>query len=459
MRNFLPSTMERRSFIKNTATAGAAAAILDPILGYSQTLTKVRIGIIGCGLRGQNHLDLLLRRDDVEVVAIADPDTKSAVPTSLKMCAKAGKRAPVIFSDGDYDYKNLLERKDIDAVVIATPWEWHSEQGVDAMRAGMHVAMEVCGASDIQECWDYVDAAEETGMQLFAMENVSYRRDVMAVLNMVRQNLFGEILHLQGGYQHDLRGVKFNDGVTPYDSGVEFGEKGFSEAKWRTNHSVHRNGDLYPTHGLGPVANMININRGNRLLALSSVATKARGLNRYIVNHPKGGANHPNAKVNFKLGDIVTTSITTVNGETIILSHDVNSPRPYSLNFRVQGTNGLWMDDFDSIHIEGRSPAHRYEKDTEYMKQYDHPLWKKYASDTAGAGHGGMDWFVIHAFIECLKRKAPFPMDVYDLATWYAITPLSELSIAQGGQVQAIPDFTKGKWMNRKPIFALSDEY
>ena len=451
--------MERRSFIKSTATAGAAAAIMDPILGYTQVLTKIRIGVIGCGLRGQNHLDLLLRRDDVEVVAIADPDVKSAVPTSLKMCAKAGKRAPIIFSDGDYDYKNLLKRKDIDAVVIATPWEWHAEQGVDAMRAGMHVAMEVCGASDIQECWDYVNVAEETGMQLFAMENVCYRRDVMAVLNMVRANLFGELLHLQGGYQHDLRGVKFNDGVTPYDSGVEFGEKGFSEAKWRTNHSVYRNGDLYPTHGLGPVANMININRGNRLLALSSVATKARGLNRYIVNHPKGGQNHPNAKVNFKLGDIVTTSITTVNGETIVLQHDVNSPRPYSLNFRVQGTNGIWMDDFDSIHIEGKSPNHKYEKDTEYMKQYDHPLWKKYATDTAGAGHGGMDWFVIHAFIESLKRKAPFPMDVYDLATWYAITPLSEQSIAQGGQVQAIPDFTKGKWMTRKPIFALGDEY
>lgn len=451
--------MERRNFIKSTATVGAAAAIIDPILGYAQVASKIRVGIIGCGLRGQNHLDLLLRRSDVEVVAIADPDTKSAVPVSLKMCAKTGKREPVIYSKDDYDYKNLLSRKDIDAVIIATPWEWHAIQGVDAMRAGKHVGMEVCGATDIQECWDLVNASEETGMQVFAMENVCYRRDVMAVLNMVRQDLFGEILHLQGGYQHDLRGVKFNDGVTPYDSGVEFGEKGFSEAKWRTQHSVYRNGDLYPTHGLGPVANMININRGNRLLALTSVATKARGLNRYILNHPKGGPNHPNAKVNFKLGDIVTTSITTVNGETIVLQHDVNSPRPYSLNFRVQGTNGLWMDDFDSIHIEGKSPAHRYEKDTEYMKQYDHALWKKYASDTAGAGHGGMDWFVIHAFIESLKRNAPFPMDVYDLATWYAITPLSEQSIAQGGQVQSIPDFTKGKWMTRKPIFALDDQY
>ncbi|RYG42541.1 MAG: Gfo/Idh/MocA family oxidoreductase [Chitinophagaceae bacterium] len=451
--------MERRTFIRSAATAGAAAVVLDPVLGYGQKVEKVRVGMIGCGMRGQNHLDLLLRRDDVEVVAIADPDTKSAVAVSLKMCAKAGKRTPIIFSKGEEDYKNLLKRSDIDAVIIATPWEWHTRQGIDAMRAGKYVGMEVCGAQDVQECWDLVNASEETGIGVYAMENVCYRRDVMAVLNMVRDNLFGEMLHLHGGYQHDLRGVKFNDGTTPYDSGVEFGEKGFSEAKWRTNHSVHRNGDLYPTHGLGPIHNMVDINRGNRLLSLASVSTKARGLNRYIVNHPKGGPNHPNAKVKFKLGDIVTTTMTTANGETIVLSHDVNSPRPYSLNFRVQGTAGLWMDDFDSIHIEGKSPAHKYEKDTAYMQQYDHPLWKKYANSATGAGHGGMDYFVIHAFIESIKRKAPFPMDVYDLATWYAITPLSELSIAQGGQVQSIPDFTKGKWMTRKPVFAFDDSY
>lgn len=451
--------MHRRKFIQATATAGIAAAVVDPMFAFAQKENKVRVGIIGSGMRGKNHLELLLRRADVEVIAIADPDKAVAVPTSLKMCADAGKRMPIVFSNGEEDYKNLLKRTDIDAVIIASPWEWHSIQAIDAMRAGKYVGLEVCGATDLQECWDMVEASEQTGMGLFGMENVSYRRDVMAVLNMVRAGLFGEILHLQGGYQHDLRGVKFNDGVTPYDSGVEFGEKGFSEAHWRTNHSVYRNGDLYPTHGLGPVANMIDINRGNRLISLASVATKARGLHRYIVNHPKGGPNHPNAKVNFKLGDIVTTTISTNNGETIVLSHDTNSPRPYSLNFRVQGTAGLWMDDFDSIYIEGKSPAHKYEKDTAYMEQYDHPLWKKYASDTAGAGHGGMDWFVTNAFIECVKRKAPFPMDVYDLATWYAITPLSERSIAQGGQLQSIPDFTRGKWMKRKANFALNDEY
>jgi predicted dehydrogenase len=343
-------------------------------------------------------------------------------------------------------------------VIVATPWEWHARQGVAAMKAGKPVGMEVCGATDLQECWELVEAHEQTGVQLFALENVCYRRDVMAVLTMVREGLFGELLHLHGGYQHDLREVKFNDGKQYYGGGVEFGEKGISEAKWRTNHSVHRNGDLYPTHGLGPVATMININRGNRLMTVSSVATKARGLHEYVV--AKGGELHPNAKVNFKLGDIVTSSITTANGETIILSHDTSSPRPYSLNFRVQGTRGLWMDDFNSIYVEGvSSPAHKWEADTAYMEKYDHPLWKRNAEAAKDAGHGGMDYFVLNSFIECLKRDALFPLDVYDLATWYAITPLSEASIAHGGETQQIPDFTKGKWMRRKPVFCLNDDY
>jgi len=451
----------RRTFVKQTAAVGAGLSILNSPLKLFATEYKsiVRMGFIGVGLRGQDHLGQCLKRKDVEVVAICDPDTESAIPRSRKIIQDAGVKKKVAeYSKGENDFLNMLKRDDIDAVIVATPWEWHATQGVAAMKAGKAVGMEVCGATDLEECWDMVETHEETGMPFFGLENVCYRRDVMAVLNMVRQGLFGELLHLHGGYQHDLREVKFNDGKQFYGGGVEFGEKGISEARWRTNHSVHRNGDLYPTHGLGPVCTMLNVNRGNRLMTLSSVATKARGLHNYVVE--KGGVNHANAKVEFKLGDIVTTSITTANGETILLSHDTNSPRPYSLNFRVQGTKGLWMDDFNSIYIEGTSPqAHRWEVDTAYMEKYDHPLWKKYSEAAKEAGHGGMDFFVLNSFIECLKRNVPCPLDVYDLATWYAITPLSEASIAQGGAVQQIPDFTKGKWMKRKPIFCFDDEY
>ncbi len=455
--------MKRRDFLRNTAIAGAGATVFSsaPLISKAAAKAdKVRIALIGVGLRGQGHLALCLRRDDVQVVAICDPDTKSAIPRCRKLISDhyKGKQKVAEYTDGPYDYRNLLKREEVDAVIIATPWNWHVPQAVEAMKAGITPAVEVCGASDIRECWQLVDTSEDTGIPVFGMENVCYRRDVMAVLNMVRQNLFGELIHLQGGYQHDLRPVKFNDGVHFYGHGVEFGDKAISEAKWRTIHSVHRNGDLYPTHGLGPVGTMINMNRGNRLLTLTSMATKSRGLHKYIVDN--GGEDHPNAKVKFNLGDIVTTLIKTSNGETIMLSLDTNSPRPYSLNFRVQGTQGLWMDDFNSIYIEGTSEKHDvWESDKAYMEKYDHPLWKRYANDTKGAGHGGMDWFVINALVECIKRKQPYPLDVYDLATWYAITPLSEASIQEGGSVQYIPDFTRGKYQFRDPIFALDDQY
>ncbi|HIA84681.1 MAG TPA: gfo/Idh/MocA family oxidoreductase, partial [Candidatus Marinimicrobia bacterium] len=317
---------------------------------------------------------------------------------------------------------------------------------------------EVPAALTVKECWNLVNTSERTGKLCMIMENVNYRRDIMAVLNMVRQGLFGELLHCQGGYQHDLRHVKFNDGNGAYGGGVEFGEKGFSEARWRTQHSVDRNGDLYPTHGLGPVSPMLDINRGNRMLHLSSAATQTRGLHKYIVDN--GGEQHPNAKVKFKLGDIVTTVIKCANGQTIMLSHDTNSPRPYSLNFRVQGTQGIWMKDNQSIYIEGMSPeAHRWQSDEEYLKKYDHPLWKRFENEAAGAGHGGMDFFIARAFIEAIKGDAKPVIDVYDAVSMSVISPLSEKSIMLNSASVKIPDFTRGKWKNNQSIFGLNEDY
>lgn len=255
-----------------------------------------------------------------------------------------------------------------------------------------------------------------------------------------------------------MREVKFNDGKSAYGHGVEFGEKAFSEAQWRTQHSVTRNGDLYPTHGIGPLAMMTNINRGNRFTQLVSYSSKARGLHEHIVK--LGGANHPNAKINFKLGDVVTTMIQTANDETILLQHDTNLPRPYSIGFRVQGTKGIWMDVNQSIYIEDQSQkAHQWEDAKSWLDKYDHPLWKKYGNDAAEAGHGGMDWFVLNAFIEAVKRKTNTPQDVYDAVTWSAITPLSEKSIQQNGASVDFPDFTNGQWKSRKNNFALDDSY
>ena len=419
--------------------------------------SKLRLGIIGVGFRGQGHLTLALQRNDIEVIALCDVQQRM-MDMALTRVTKSGKPKPQVILDGPQGYKKVLDNKDIDAVIIATPWELHAVMCLDAMNAKKYVGCEVITGTTLEECWELVHTSERTGMPLMMMENVCYRRDVMAVMNMVRQNIFGELIHLQGGYQHDLRGVKFNDGKDPLGAGAEFGERAFSEAQWRTLHSVNRNGDLYPTHGVGPVAMMININRGNRFTHLSSYATKSRGLHNYITK--VGGENHPNTKVQFKLGDVVTTMLRTTNDETVLLQHDTNLPRPYSLGFRVQGTQGIWMDVNKSIYIEGQSKENdRWEEAIPWLEKYDHPLWQKYGSDASGAGHGGMDWFVFNAFVEAAKQKVNTPLDVYDAVTWSAITPLSEISIQSGGGSVEFPDFTNGKWMYRKNEFAINDTY
>jgi hypothetical protein len=451
--------MQRRTFVKNTSLLTATVAA-SPSIGISHFFKsdKVRVGFIGVGARGMGTLELALRRSDVIITAICDIDSV-ACDKAKKIVTDKGQEAPKLFSAHSESFKDLLSLKNVDAVFICTPWEWHTPMSIAAMEAGKAVACEVAGAMSIDECWQMVRTYERTKTPFMIMENVCYRRDVMAALNMVRKDMFGELIHLEGGYQHDLREVKFNDGKNFYGGGVEFGDKGYSEARWRTGHSVYRNGDLYPTHGIGPVGSMIDNNRGNRFEYLTSMASKARGLHDYVVKHPKGGESHPNAKVNFRLGDVVQTSIMTSRGETILLSHDTNLPRPYSLGFRVQGTKGIWMDLNKSLYIEGKSPSHRWEPQDTYFKEHDHPLWVKYAGDAEGAGHGGMDWFVMNAFFEAYKRNEAMPLDVYDHASWAAITCLSEQSIAQGGEPQAFPDFTDGKWMLRKPIFAFDDKY
>lgn len=450
----------RRKFVKTTALIGAGISIL-PSMAFgmeSKESQKLKLAFIGVGLRGTNHLNNALKRKDVEITAICDVDSKR-IDIALEHIKKAGYKKPKTFGSSDYDYRNLLDLKEVDAVIISTPWLWHTKMAVDAMKAGKYTGVEVSASNTLEECWDLVNTHESTGAHLMILENVNYRRDVMAVLNMVKQNVFGELLHFRCGYQHDLRHVKFNDGVKPYGGGVEFGEKGISEAKWRTQHSLLRNADVYPTHGLGPVATMADINRGNRFLSLTSHATKAVGLHKYIVE--KGGENHPNAKLKWKQGDIITTTIETANGETIIVTHDVNSPRPYSLGFRVQGAQGLTEFDYytSRIHVEGITQGHGWEDMDSWLKKYDHPLWKIYGEYASGSGHGGMDFFVLNAFVESAKQNIAPPLDVYDAAAWSAVTPLSEASIENNGQPQDFPDFTRGQWVKRKPYNWMKETY
>ncbi len=451
--------MQRRHFLQSTATLGLAAGL--PRIARAGR-ERLRLGMIGTGMRGQVLLRELLRRPDVELAALCDIEPVM-LQKALAQVDKAGRPRPQVFGDdGDTQaYQRLLALKPLDGVIIATPWEWHAPMAIAAMQAGVPVGCEVVAGISLQDHWDVLNTQLRTGTPYMLLENVCYRRDVMAVLRMVRAGLFGELVHLQGGYQHDLRAVKFNSGdpARPYGGGVEFGAKGWSEARWRTQHSVQRNGELYPSHGIGPCAMFANIHRGNRFTHINSFASKARGLQDYVNRKMKAPPEHPSASARFMLGDVVTTTLACENGETILLQHDTSLPRPYSLGFRVQGTDGLWMDVNHSIHIEGRSPPHQWEDFQAYQDRYDHPLWKKYAAQAEGAGHGGMDFFVIHAFVEALKAQAPMPIDIYDAVAWSAITPLSEQSIAQGFKTLEFPDFTGGLWKSRKPIFALDERY
>ncbi|HRN62962.1 MAG TPA: Gfo/Idh/MocA family oxidoreductase [Luteimonas sp.] len=450
--------MQRRDFLKASAVAGITASA-PWVSALGRPRERLRVGLIGTGMRGQVLLAELLKQDGVDVAAICDIE-RYMLDRALAALAEAGRPEPTVFTGSDDAWRDMLAGARLDAVLIATPWELHAPQAIAAMEAKVAVGCEVVAGITLADHWDVLRAQQRTGTPYMLLENVCYRRDVLAVLGMVREGLFGELVHVQGGYEHDLRAVKFNSGEPgkPYGGGVEFGDKGWSEAKWRTPHSVRRNGELYPSHGIGPCAHWLDVHRGNRFTRLTSHASKARGLHDYVVQH--GGAQHPNAQVGFSLGDIVTTQISCGNGETILLTHDTSLPRPYSLGFRVQGTGGIWMDLNQSIYLEGRSPeSHRWEPAQPWLDRHDHPFWRTHGERAAGGGHGGMDYFVVRAFVEALKAGAPMPIDVYDAVAWSAITPLSEQSIAQGNRTLEFPDFTEGAWKERKRIFALDDRY
>lgn len=392
---------------------------------------SANFGVIGISGRGSGMLSELLSVDGVKVTAVCDKYIDRA-ENGVKIVREKTGITPEMY----LDYKELLKKDDIDAILCCTTWITHSRIAIDAMRAGKHIAFEVGGAASIEECWQMVRVSEETGKFCMILENCCYDRNELALFNMQRQGVFGEIIHTQGGYQHDLR-----DEIT-YGRETRHG---------RLFNFMNRNGDLYPTHQLGPIAKMLNINRGNRFVTLTSMASKARGLHEGILdNLPKG---YDLSTFHFTQGDIVTTMIKCAHGETILLIHDCTLPRPYSRNYRVQGTKGIYMEDKDSIYIDGESPQHNWESFETYRNKYEHPLWKQYAKDGIHeGGHGGMDFLVLSAFAQSAINNEKSPIDVYDTAAWMAITCLSEQSIAMGSMPVPVPDFTNGMWIDREPF-------
>lgn len=393
---------------------------------------SINVVFVGLGGRGYGLLNMVLdTMPDVNVVGVCD---------LYEDRTEAGKQA-VINKRGNtpvatLDYHELLKMEEVDAVITPSAWDAHVPICIDAMNAGKYVATEVGGAYSVDQCWELVKTYERTGVPCMMLENCCYGREELTVLNMIKKGLFGEIIHCEGGYEHDLR-----DEVA----------LGHENRHYRLDNYMNRNGELYPTHELGPIAKYLNINRGNRMISLTAMSSKARGLNAWI--NDNRGADFENANFAFAQGDIIITCIKCAHGETIVLKHDTTLPRAYSRGNLVHGTKGIWSEDkygcmFDGSCAGTASWAHTFTDMNTFFPEHEHPLWKDY---TAVGGHGGIDYLVMRGFVEAVKAGTQTPIDVYDTASWMVISCLSEDSIAMGSMPVAIPDFTNGKWIKREP--------
>lgn len=438
-----PQTYNRRQVLQG-GTLAAAAALNS---GFAAPpLKNIRLGFVGTGLRGTSLLRNLLRLEGVKVHALCDID-EAKVARAQDLVVKAGQPKPEGYSRGETDWRRLCDRNDLDLVINATPWQWHAPISIAAMKAGKHAVTEVPAAQTVEECWELVETAEKTGRHCAILENDCYYRVVLMVLNMLRDGLLGEPLYAEAGYMHDIRAVKF--GAVP--NGGE---------PWRINHSVSRNGNLYPTHPVGPLAWWFDINRGDSFSYLVSMSSKARSLKEFAAK--TFGANDPRAKTDYKLGDVNVTLIHTEMGRTLTLYHDTNTPRPKEHMVRIQGSQGAFNVMLDTIFVDGRSSAnshreswrtgHQWEDPALYRKRYDHKLWRDQEAKARDAGHGGVDWMELYRLVKNLQEGKPLDIDVYDAAAWSVIVPLSEASVAGRSKPMDIPDFTRGKWKKRAPI-------
>lgn len=400
-------------------------------------MKKPRIALIGNGQRGdmilKDELIPMEKDGETEIVAICDEYLDRAEDGAKAIKEQLGKAVFVTT-----DYREILDRADVEAVLIMTAWEAHVDIATSAMKAGKFVGLEVGGAYTVEDCWKLVNTYEETGVPCMLLENCCYGQRELMILNMVRAGKFGRIVHCSGGYGHDLR----------YE--ISHGEE---NRHYRLRNYLTRNCENYPTHELGPIAKLLDINNGNRIVSLVSVASAAGGLSEYIqTNFP---TDHKLQGAHFHQGDIVTTVLTCQNGETVVLQLDTTLPRTYSRDFTVRGTKGGYFGANDTVFEDGKHNKYDekgyeiWRNACDYEASEQHPIWRTY--DPEG-GHGGMDWLVIEAFLDAVRSNKRPPIDVYDAATYMAVTALSEVSVAHGGTPVAMPDFTRGKWHHRTDL-------
>ena len=404
-------------------------------------MEKLRVAVVGYGGRGRGLTrGVILKNNMATVTAVCDLYEDRAQQAAEDLAA-AGQPRPYVTTD----YHEVLTRQDVDAVLVFAAWEAHIPVAIDAMRAGKAAAVEVGGAYTLEQCFDLVRTQEETGQPFMYLENCNYGKRELMVLRMLREGLFGTPVHCEGGYCHDLR---------------EEVSGGWKNRHYRLRNYRGRNCENYPSHELGPIMRLLDINRGNRMLSLYSEASAAHGLEEYIRRNKAD--DEALAGIRFAQGDVVTTTIKCARGETILLTLDTTLPRYYSRRFTCRGTRGMYEEATDSVFLEDRGDsAHDFDWKSQwgnaarYEAEYQHPIWQTYEAEGVRGGHGGMDYLVLRDFLTCLAEGREMPIDVYDAAAMMCITPLSEQSIITHAPV-AIPDFTCGKWFERTdPHFAI----
>ncbi|MDW7550248.1 Gfo/Idh/MocA family protein [Pseudoalteromonas peptidolytica] len=450
--------VNRRDFLKAAGAAAAASVVAGcassnqnsniipkqqgrSVIGLvAPKMDVVRVGFIGVGQRGYGHVKRMSHIEGAHIVAICDTHDAVLEKSASYLVDERGLSKPELYRGSDLAYQDMLNRDDIDIVIISTPWKWHAPMAIDTMNSGKHAFVEVPLALTVEEMWQIVDTAERTQKNCMMMENVNYGRDELMVLNMVRQGIFGELLHAEAAYIHELR--------------WQMKEIEHKTGSWRTHWHTKRNGNLYPTHGLGPVSQYMNINRGDRFDYLTSMSSPALGRAAYAKR--EFSADHERNQLNYVAGDMNTTMIKTIKGRSIVVQHDTTTPRPYSRHNLIQGTNGVFAGFPNRIALEqgGTKSFHEWDHDMEsWYKQYDHPLWIKMGKEAErNGGHGGMDFLMFWRMIYCLRNGEPLDQDVYDGAAWSVISPLSVQSVANRSESLSIPDFTRGAWQTAAPL-------
>ncbi|MET7632122.1 MULTISPECIES: Gfo/Idh/MocA family protein [unclassified Streptomyces] len=429
------------SALADAGTPGRAAGQKSMINVPFEPYKTVRVGVIGLGNRGSGMTTGWSVIPGCVVTAVCDIRGDRVKRTADQLVA-TGKPRPAEFGGSADSYAEMLKRDDIDLVYIATPWEFHYEQGKAALLSGRHVVVELPIATELNELWDLVDTSERTRKNLMLSENCSYGRNELAMLKMGHEGLFGDITNGHGGYLHDLRALLFSN--TYYTD------------SWRRLWHTRSTASFYAMHGLAPIAAAMDINRGDRMKTLKATATAPKGLADYRERFvPKG---HPSWNETYINGDLVTCMIETANGRTIRAEHNVSEPRPYSRINSLAGSRGLFEDYVGTSSTGARvyfEPDHSDDswRDFEsYRKEFDHWLWKKIGDDAANnGGHGGMDYVLQWRTIQLMRAGLVPDIDVYDSAAWCAPVPLSVMSLADKGRPVAIPDFTRGSWVNLRP--------